>query len=129
MFSSVCALDAIPSLRAVARTAAMPNNHGQLDDHVLLAEGDCAIPPVSMAMKGRLQMAAPTVSRTPNVHRAREPLTKSADGRVTITKLDAEVRETGRERRHACFPSLGSQSYGCGAVKAPDEPGKEKHQI
>ena len=51
------------------------------------SSGDCALglapAPSQMERKGVQQMAAPTVPRTPNLHRAHEALTKSADGRVT----------------------------------------------
>jgi hypothetical protein len=49
------------------------------------ATAPLALPPLHQKMEreGTQQTAAPTVPRTPNVHRAHESPTKSADGRVT----------------------------------------------
>jgi transposase len=49
------------------------------------ATAPLAWPPLhhTVEREGVQQMAAPTVPRTPNVHRAHKSLTTSADGRVT----------------------------------------------
>jgi hypothetical protein len=48
------------------------------------SSGDCVLEagptPSQMEREAEQQMAAPTVPRTPNLHRAHESLTKSADG-------------------------------------------------
>ena len=68
-------------------------------------------------------MAAPTVSRTPNVHRAHESLTKSADGRVDELKPGSRVVNTGRERsiRVFSFARIDQLWLAAAPVKAPDE--------
>jgi hypothetical protein len=48
----------------------------------------------------------------PNVHRALDSLTKSADGRVTTAKARLAVVKTDRERGMSCFPLPGQPCYG-----------------
>ena len=81
------------------------------------SSGDCVLEagptPSQMEREAEQQMAAPTVPRTPNVHRAHEALTKSADGRVTT----AQARHGSGEEQfgkgaYPCLPSPGAPCYG-----------------
>src|SRR5271155_4499233 len=68
-------------------------------------------------------MAAPTVSRTPSVHRAHRSLTQSADGRLTTAWFGSG--EPGhRSRRRISIFSFARRALLCLAaapVKAQDE--------
>src|SRR5271163_836455 len=79
------------------------------------SSGDCALglapAPSPDSARGRLQTAAPTVSRTPNVHRAHKSLTESADGRVTTAYAHLEgVNRPGKENSR--FPLPRTPCYG-----------------
>ena len=81
------------------------------------SSGDCALalaPIHSSETRGALQKAAPTVSRTPSMHRAPKPLTTSADGRVTTgqTRHVSGEEQVGKGG-YPCFPSPGERRYGC----------------
>ena len=95
-------------------------------------------------------MAAPTVPRTPNVHRAYESLTESADGRVTtaLARHGSGEKQIGKGSMPMfSFARSALLWLAATAVKAQDElaalgldsrlasqknncyPGKAKHQI